>query len=168
MDAQANQLSQAKMKPPNPPKKRKTQERFDGCNDEALLQEILAVNPFQADNGTKTAAWAKVAATLELNVDARQNCRECCILLPSATKPKWPRAPPPVQTRKTKEQDAERADAMRNEVMKGMSKRKSKHDSFKELIEHAKERDNVTRSVELRKVSNREKGLALDPERLAL
>ncbi|GMF19321.1 unnamed protein product [Phytophthora fragariaefolia] len=70
------------------------------------------------------------------------------------------------QTKATREQNA--ADVMRDEVMKGMSKRKSKHDSFKELIKYVKERDNVTRSVELRKVANEEKRLALEKERLAL
>ncbi|GMF23570.1 unnamed protein product [Phytophthora fragariaefolia] len=63
------------------------QVRFKDCDDEALLHEILASNPFQADHGTKTAARAKVAATLERDVDASR-CREHCTLLISDFKTK--------------------------------------------------------------------------------
>ncbi|KAG4058853.1 hypothetical protein PC123_g6204 [Phytophthora cactorum] len=44
------------METTHPPKKRKTQVRFDDDHDEALLHEILAVNPFQVERGGRTAA----------------------------------------------------------------------------------------------------------------
>ncbi|KAE9081149.1 hypothetical protein PF006_g27168, partial [Phytophthora fragariae] len=68
------------MESPRPPKKRNTQVRFDDADDDALLKEILAVNPFQVERGSKTAAWATVEAALVLDVDARR-CRERSTLL---------------------------------------------------------------------------------------
>jgi hypothetical protein len=75
------------MESPRPSKKRKTQVRFDDADDDALLKEILAVNPFQVERGGKTVAWAKVAAALALYVDARR-CRERCTLMLSEFKVK--------------------------------------------------------------------------------
>lgn len=72
------------------------------------------------------------------------------------------------QAKDAKELDAERADVMRDDEIEGMSKRKRKHDSFKELMELLKARNRFTKSVELRKVANKEKRLALEKERLPL
>ena len=62
-------------------KKRKTQVRFSDDDDE-LLKEILATNPFQAERGGKTSAWTTLSAELTLDVDARRGGggRERCML----------------------------------------------------------------------------------------
>ncbi|KAE8912757.1 hypothetical protein PF011_g30831 [Phytophthora fragariae] len=66
------------------------------------------------------------------------------------------------QEKEAKQQDNERADAMREEAMNGMGKRKNKYDSFTELMTHVKERDEFSRALDLRKVANEEKRLALE------
>ncbi|KAE9263684.1 hypothetical protein PR003_g33069 [Phytophthora rubi] len=186
------------MESPRPPKKRKTQVRFDDADDDALLKEILAVNPFQVERGSKTAAWATVAAALVLDVDARR-CRERSTLLLTEFKAKMAKSAAASgieeehterddllanvlelsedaealrdekkQEKEAKQQDNERADAMREEAMNGMGKRKNKYDSFTELMTHVKERDEFSRALDLRKVANEEKRLALERDRLSL
>ncbi|KAE8912368.1 hypothetical protein PF005_g15877 [Phytophthora fragariae] len=150
--------------------------RFDDCDDETLLQEILTANPFQVNHGTKTAARDEVAVPLGLDVVARR-CRERCTLLVSHFKAKMDKnaaasgidkyhterddllanvfensefiRDEKKQANETKEQDAKRADTMRDDTMEGMGKKKSKHNSFKELLGHAKERVEFARPVEL-------------------
>ncbi|KAE9061150.1 hypothetical protein PF006_g31480, partial [Phytophthora fragariae] len=72
------------------------------------------------------------------------------------------------QEKEAKQQDNERADAMREEAMNGMGKRKNKYDSFTELMTHVKERDEFSRALDLRKVANEEKRLAVERDRLSL
>ncbi|KAF4146457.1 hypothetical protein GN958_ATG04358 [Phytophthora infestans] len=135
---------------------RKTQVRFDDGDDEALLQEILAVNPFQAERGGRTAAWTTVASALVLDFDTRR-CRERCTLLLSKFKAKMTKSAAvsgieeehtesddlvanvlelfedaeaarydKKQQKATKQRDDERADAMRDEAMTGKRGRRKK------------------------------------------
>ncbi|KAF4038494.1 hypothetical protein GN244_ATG09368 [Phytophthora infestans] len=79
------------MESSRPTKKRKTQVRFDEDDDDALLKEVLAANPFEVERGGMTAAWAAVASALALDVDARR-CRERCSLLLTDFKAKMARS----------------------------------------------------------------------------
>eukprot|EP00644_Phytophthora_capsici_P008821 jgi/Phyca11/14089/fgenesh1_pg.PHYCAscaffold_6_\ len=149
------------MESSRPTKKRKTQVRFDEDDDDALLKEVLAANPFEVERGGKTAAWAAVASALALDVDARR-CRERCSLLLTDFKAKMARSEAASgideehterddlladvlelfedaetveeekkQAKEAKQRDDERADAMRDEAMTGMKGKTSKHDKFK-------------------------------------
>ncbi|OWY91120.1 hypothetical protein PHMEG_00040434, partial [Phytophthora megakarya] len=62
--------------------------------------------------------------------------------------------------------EEERANVMRDEV--GVEQKKSKYDSFTELMVHVKERDEFAGAVEMRKVASEESRLALECERLGL
>ncbi|KAG1686444.1 hypothetical protein DVH05_004870 [Phytophthora capsici] len=155
--------------------KRKTQARFDENDNDALLKDVLAANPFDVMRGGKTAAWAAVASALALDVDARR-CRECCSLLLTDVKAKMARSgaasgideehterddlladvlelfedaqtveEEKKQTKEVQQRDDERADAMRDEAMTGMKGKTSKHDKFSELMAHVKERVDGTR-----------------------
>ncbi|KAF4031048.1 hypothetical protein GN244_ATG17144 [Phytophthora infestans] len=186
------------MESSRPTKKRKTQVRFDEDDDDALLKEVLAANPFEGERGGKTAAWAAVASALALDVDARR-CRERCSLLLTDFKAKMARSAAASgideehterddlladvlelfedaetveeeekQAKEAKQRDDGRADAMRDEAMTGMKGRTSKHDKFAELMAHVKERDEFARTVKLKKVANEENRIALERERLAL
>ncbi|KAI9979523.1 hypothetical protein PInf_005193 [Phytophthora infestans] len=164
------------MESSRPAKKRKTQVRFDEDDDDALLKEVLAANPFEVERGGKMAAWAAVASALALDVDARR-CRERCSLLLTDSKAKMARKlfedaetmeEEKIQAKEAKQRDDERADAMRDEAMTGMKGRTSKHDKFAELMAHVKERDEFARTAELKKVANEENRIALERERLAL
>ncbi|KAG1709335.1 hypothetical protein DVH05_019981 [Phytophthora capsici] len=138
------------MESSRPTKKRKTQVRFDEDDDDALLKEVLAANPFEVERGGKTAAWTVVASALALDVDARR-CRERCSLLLTDFKVKMARSEAASgideehterddlladvlelfedaetveeekkQAKEAKQRDDERADAMRDEAMTGM------------------------------------------------
>ncbi|KAF4038317.1 hypothetical protein GN244_ATG09569 [Phytophthora infestans] len=121
------------MESSRPTKKRKTQVRFDEDDDDALLKEVLAANPFEVERGGKTATWAAAASALALDVDARR-CRERCSLLLTDFKAKMARSAAASelfedadtveeekkQAKEAKQRDDERADAMRDEAMTGM------------------------------------------------
>ncbi|KAG3195125.1 hypothetical protein PC128_g8749 [Phytophthora cactorum] len=102
------------METTHPPKKRKTQVRFDDDHDEALLHEILAVNPFQFQTKmTKSAAASGIEEEHTQRDDVLTNVLELAEEAETARDEK-------TQEKEAKQRDDERADAMRDEAMTGM------------------------------------------------
>lgn len=61
-------------------KARKTQSRFSATDDEQLVKETLAFNPFAADFGSVRATWTRVATAVGGGSNGRR-ARECIAAL---------------------------------------------------------------------------------------